>query len=36
MFISGRIKKNKAKDINDETKKGQKNINDETKKKAKK
>ena len=25
MFISGRIKKNKAKDINDETKKGQKN-----------
>ena len=32
MFISGRIKKNKAKDINDETKKGQKNINDETKK----
>ncbi len=24
MFISGRIKKNKAKDINDETKKGQK------------
>src|SRR5574337_432092 len=32
MFISGRIKKNKAKDINDETKKGQKNINDKTKK----
>ena len=35
MFISGRIKKNKAKDINDETKKGQKNINDETKKRQK-
>ena len=35
MFISGRIKKNKAKDINDETKKRQKNINDETKKRQK-
>ena len=35
MFISGRIKKNKAKDINDETKKGQKNINEETKKRQK-
>ncbi len=35
MFISGRIKKNKAKDINDETKKGQKNINDEIKKRQK-
>ena len=35
MFISGRIKKNKAKNINDETKKGQKNINDETKKRQK-
>ena len=35
MFISGRIKKNKAKDINDETKNRQKNINDETKKRQK-
>ena len=35
MFISGRIKKNKAKDINEETKKGQKNINEETKKRQK-